>query len=163
MNLAVAALGMVLLGGTPALSAGFEQVMVPDPAGAPVEVGIWYPSNAAAARQHLGLVEQTVATGGTIVGRGLSLIVMSHGSGGSFEGHYDTALALAEAGFVVAAVTHAGDNYRDPSAFARLKTARAHMTALLDYMLKSWRHHDLLIRRGSACLVSRRAASRRWS
>jgi len=51
-------------------------------------------------RQRLGPFEQTVAAGGAIAGRDLPLIVMSHGSGGSFEGHYDTALALAKAGFV---------------------------------------------------------------
>jgi predicted dienelactone hydrolase len=94
--------------------------------------------------QRLGLFEQTVATGGAIVGSGLPLIVISHGSGGSFEGHYDTALALAEAGFVVAAVTHTGDNYRDPSAFARVENRPRHITALVHYMLTSWQHHDLL-------------------
>jgi predicted dienelactone hydrolase len=88
---------------------------VPDPNGSPLEAGIWYPSEAPAASQALGLYRQTVATNGLVVGRGLPLVVMSHGTGGSFEGHYDTALALAEAGFVVAAVTHTGDNYRDQS------------------------------------------------
>ena len=61
MNFAIAAFGVVMLGATPALSAGFEQIMVPDPAGAPLEVGVWYPSNAPAAPQPLGLFEQTVA------------------------------------------------------------------------------------------------------
>jgi hypothetical protein len=64
MNLAAAALAIVMLGATPALSAGFEQVMVPDPGGAPLEVGIWYPSEAPATSQRLGLFEQTVANGG---------------------------------------------------------------------------------------------------
>ena len=144
MNLAIAAFGIVMLGATPALSAGFEQVMVPDPAGAPLEVGIWYPSKAAAAPQRLGLFEQTVADGGTVAGRNLPLIVMSHGTGGSFEGHYDTALALAEAGFVVAAVTHTGDNYRDQTQFARLENRPRHIKVLIDYMLASWQHHDAL-------------------
>jgi predicted dienelactone hydrolase len=141
---AVAGLGMVLLAATPAFSAGFEQVTVPDPGGAPLEAGIWYPSNAPALPQQLGLFEQTVAVGGAVSGHSLPLIVMSHGSGGSFEGHYDTALALAEAGFVVAAVTHTGDNYRDQSAFARVENRGRHISALLDYMLASWRHHALL-------------------
>jgi predicted dienelactone hydrolase len=145
MNIAVAAgFGMALLGATPALSAGFEHVVVPDPGGAPLEAGIWYPSNASGVPQRIGLFEQTVAVGGAIAGRGLPLIVMSHGSGGSFEGHYDTALALAEAGFVVAAVTHTGDNYRDPSAFARHENRVRHITALVDYMLTSWRDRNLL-------------------
>src|SRR6516165_4270875 len=97
VNAALAGLGMALLGATPALSAGFEQVTMPDPAGPPLEAGIWYPSEAPAVPQRLGLFEQTVAADGAIAGRDLPLVVMSHGSGGSFEGHYDTALALAAA------------------------------------------------------------------
>jgi predicted dienelactone hydrolase len=46
---------------------------------------------------------QIVATGDNVIGRGLPLVVVSQGSDGSFAGHYDTALALAEVGFVVAA------------------------------------------------------------
>jgi predicted dienelactone hydrolase len=144
MSISVAGLRMVLLGVTPALSAGFEQVTVPDPSGPPLEAGIWYPSEATTVPQRLALFEQTVAAGGAIAGRNLPLVVMSHGSGGSFEGHYDTALALAEAGFVVAAVTHTGDNYLDESAFGRVENRPRHVTALVDYMLMSWRYHDLL-------------------
>src|SRR5229473_6869137 len=137
MNFAVAAFGTLMLATAPALSAGFERVTVPDPNGPPLEAGIWYPSDAPAASQALGLYRQTVATGGSIAGRGLPLVVMSHGTGGSFEGHYDTALALAEAGFVVAAVTHTGDNYRDQSQFRRLDNRPRHIKALIDYMLAS--------------------------
>src|SRR3984885_485513 len=144
MNIAIATLGALIMAATPALSAGFEQVMVPDPDGAPLEVGIWYPSEAPAAPQPLGLFAQTVANGGTVAGRGLPLIVMSHGTGGSFEGHYDTALALAEAGFVVAAVTHTGDNYRDQSQVGRLENRPRHIKVLIDYMLASWEHHEAL-------------------
>ena len=144
MNLAVAAFGIVMLVATPALSAGFEQVMVPDPGGAALEVGIWYPSKALAAPQRLGLFEQTVAEGGAVAGRDLPLIVMSHGTGGSFEGHYDTALALADAGFVVAAVTHTGDNYREQIQLGRLENRPRHIKVLIDYMLSSWQHHAAL-------------------
>src|SRR5271169_5302812 len=144
MNLTVVAFAIAILGATPALAAGFEQIMVPDPDGAPLEVGIWYPSGAAVEPQPLGLFVQTVANGGAVAGRGLPLIVMSHGTGGSFEGHYDTALALAEAGFVVAAVTHTGDNYRDRSQAGRLENRPRQIKVLIDYMLASWQHHDAL-------------------
>jgi predicted dienelactone hydrolase len=144
MKIGAAVLVMAVLGATPALSAGFEQVMVPDPGGPPLEVGIWYPSQDAATSQRLGLFEQSVANGGAVTGRGLPLIVMSHGTGGSFEGHYDTALALAEAGFVVAAVTHTGDNYKDQTQFARLEGRPRHIKVLIDYMLASWPHHDTI-------------------
>jgi predicted dienelactone hydrolase len=144
MKFAIAAFALVMLGAMPALAAGFEEIMVPDPAGAPLEVGVWYPSDAPAAPQRLGLFEQTVANRGAVAGRDLPLIVMSHGTGGSFEGHYDTALALAEAGFVVAAVTHTGDNYRDQSQVGRLDDRPRQIKVLIDYMLASWEHHEAL-------------------
>jgi predicted dienelactone hydrolase len=144
MNIVVAAVVALMIAATPALSAGFERVTVPDPDGPALEAGIWYPSEAPASPQSLGLHRQTVAIGGPVAGRGLPLIVMSHGSGGSFEGHYDTALALAEAGFVVAAVTHTGDNYRDQSGFTRIENRPRHVKALVDYMLASWPRRDLL-------------------
>jgi predicted dienelactone hydrolase len=144
MNFAAAALAIVMLGATPALSAGFERVTVPDPSGAPLEVGIWYPSKDPTTPQRLGLFEQTVANGGAVAGRGLPLIVMSHGTGGSFEGHYDTALALAEAGLVVAAVTHTGDNYRDRTQVSRLENRPHHIKVLIDHMLASWQHRDTI-------------------
>jgi predicted dienelactone hydrolase len=144
MNIAVTALATLMLATTPALSAGFQRVTVPDPGGPPLEGGIWYPSEAPASVQPLGLFRQAVAAGGAVAGRGLPLIVMSHGSGGSFEGHYDIALALAEAGFVVGAATHTGDNYRDHSGFTRVENRPRHVKALIDFMLASWPHRDLL-------------------
>jgi predicted dienelactone hydrolase len=144
MKIASAALSALMLATTPAFCAGFERVTVSDPAGPPLEAGIWYPSEAPASSQPLGLYQQMVATDGAVAGRNLPLIVMSHGSGGSFESHYDTALALAEAGFVVAAVTHTGDNYRDGSGFTRVENRPRHIKALVDYMLASWPHHDLI-------------------
>jgi predicted dienelactone hydrolase len=52
------------------------------------------------------------------------LIVISHGAGGSSEPDHALAAALARAGFVVAQVTHEGDNFRDqrwsgPESFRR--------------------------------------------
>ena len=43
------------------------------------------------------------------------MVVLSHGGGGWAGSHFDTTLALAEAGFVVAAITHTGDNFKDRS------------------------------------------------
>jgi predicted dienelactone hydrolase len=55
----------------------------------------------------MGPIEQTVAVGAPVRGdtgtTKLPLLVMSHGTGGSTLGHFDTAVALADAGFVVAA------------------------------------------------------------
>jgi predicted dienelactone hydrolase len=144
MRTAAPIVATLMLATTPALAAGFERVTVPDPDGPPIEAAIWYSSEAPASSQPIGLYQQTVAIGGAVAGRGLPLIVMSHGSGGSLEGHYDTALALADAGFVVAAVTHTGDNYRDHSGFTLVENRSRHIKALVDFMLGSWVHRDLL-------------------
>ena len=70
-----------------------------------------------------------------------SWVRMSHGTGESFSAHYDTAIALAAAGFVVAAVTHTGDNYGDRSYAFTLRNfaGRArHIRQVIDYMLDTW-------------------------
>jgi predicted dienelactone hydrolase len=45
------------------------------------------------------------------------LIVISHGRGGNFLGHLDTAEALAKAGFIVVGLNHPGDTVSDMSHF----------------------------------------------
>jgi predicted dienelactone hydrolase len=126
---------------------GFQQETIPDRKGKPIEVGIWYPSVAQASSQPLGSFSQTVAVNGEVSGNRLPLVLISHGSGGSLASHYDTALALAQAGFVVAALTHTGDNYRDQSYAGNRKdlTDRPRQVRLvLEYMLTTWPSHDRL-------------------
>jgi predicted dienelactone hydrolase len=122
---------------TPALAAnaGFMVLKQPRPHAPPVEVGVWYPTDAAPSPMKLGLNAQVVAPGAPIVGERLPLIVMSHGNGGSFAGHADTAQALAEAGFVVAALTHPGDNYRDQSRATAMADRPAAVSSLIGWML----------------------------
>jgi predicted dienelactone hydrolase len=50
-----------------------------------------------------------------ISGDKLPLVVISHGTSGSFIGHHGTADTLADAGFIVAAINHPGDTSRDMS------------------------------------------------
>lgn len=123
---------------TPALAAnaGFTVVREPRSDGPPVEVGVWYPTNAQPTFMPLGSWGHTVAAGAPIVGDRLPLIVMSHGNGGFFGGHADTAQALAEAGFVVAALTHPGDNYRDQSRATAMADRPAALSALIGWMLE---------------------------
>jgi predicted dienelactone hydrolase len=81
---------------------------------------------------------------GAVSGGRHALIVMSHGTGGMALNSNDTALALANAGFVVAAVTHTGDNYRDQStAFTRqdFVDRPRHITRVIDFMLDTWAGH----------------------
>jgi predicted dienelactone hydrolase len=124
---------------------GFQHFDIPDPqGGAPLEVGVWYPTDAPGRPQPLELYTQTVATDAPVEGRHLPLVVMSHGHGGSYAGHYDTAEALAEAGFVAAAVTHNGDSWKDSSRATHLEDRPRQLEVLTDYMLGRWAAHDRL-------------------
>jgi predicted dienelactone hydrolase len=127
-----------------ATSVGFQRLQMADPEGAPVEVGVWYPSIGAASPQPLELFTQFVAKDGPVAGDRLPLVVISHGNGGSLGGHYDTALALARAGFVVAALQHTGDNYKDQSRATDMANRPRQLHLLIDYMLKDWPEHGSL-------------------
>jgi len=109
---------------------GFQHLTIEDPQGAPIEVGVWYPTSA--------------APNGPTEGEGLPLVVISHGTGGSFADQSDTAVALAEAGFVVAALTHTGDNWRDRSRAFRIRDRPRQLALLIDYMLQAWSGRDHL-------------------
>lgn len=126
---------------------GFQQVTVPDPKGKPLQVAIWYPSPAPASPQPLGLFQQTVAMKGALTGNRLPLVLISHGTSGSLASHYDTALELARAGLVVAAVTHAGDNSQDQSYVGNrldLIDRPRQIKCVLDYLLGAWQEHNHL-------------------
>ena len=72
----------------------------------------------------------------------LPLVVFSHGSAGWFGGHHDTAEALADAGFIVAAINHPGDNAKDSSRNDDLSvfgSRPADMIRLLDFLLQDWK------------------------
>ncbi|MBX9859813.1 MAG: prolyl oligopeptidase family serine peptidase [Sphingomonas sp.] len=117
---------------------GFAETTIPRPNEAPIKVAIWYPSTGKASDQPLGLFVQRVSPNAPVKGHHLPLIVVSHGTGGTRDGHYDTALALAEAGFVVAALEHPGDNYRDQSRATAIADRPAALSRLIDFMTKSW-------------------------
>jgi len=134
-----------LLAASPAGAAGFQYGKAPDPDDQPLELAIWYPSAAPISSQPLGLFAQDVAYYGAVQGNTLPLVVISHGTGGSAAGHYDTALALAEAGFVVVALSHTGDNYKDRSysftAHNFVDRPRG-VSRNIDFMLNAWGGHD---------------------
>jgi predicted dienelactone hydrolase len=120
---------------------GFTRLAVPDPGHPPLDVGVWYPTTATPHPTQVGLYTQMLAQDGPIAGGHWPLVVLSHGHGGEFAGHSDTALALAEAGFVAAAPTHAGDNYRDDSAALDIQARTRHLHAVIDYMVAHWAAH----------------------
>ena len=77
-----------------------------------------------------------------VTGAKLPLVIFSHGRTGWFGAHHDTAEALADAGFVVAAINHPGDNGNDPSRRDDLSVFASRpvdMIRLLDFMLRDWK------------------------
>jgi predicted dienelactone hydrolase len=118
---------------------GFAQVVIPSDDPLPLQAGVWYPTEASASTRELDYFSQEVAAPGAAVrGWNLPLIVISHGGGGSYASHYDTAAALAKAGFVAAAVSHRGDTYDDQSQVLKLWRRPAQLSRLIDFMLQSW-------------------------
>ncbi|MDB6001877.1 MAG: putative lipoprotein signal peptide [Rhizobacter sp.] len=129
------------LAGTCVHAAGFQHGVAADPDGKPLEIGIWYPSQDTAQAVVMGPTTMSVAVNGTPQGKALPLVVMSHGTGGSFLGHFDTAIALADAGFVVVAVTHTGDNYADQSRSVDVMDRPRQISRVIDHMLSTWVGH----------------------
>ncbi len=96
----------------------FSRLSVPDGDQPAIEAGVWTPAEATAAPR--------------------PMVVISHGNGGDFRSHQDTAMALAKAGFVVAALTHTGDNWRDQSRATDVVGRTRQLSVLIDYMTRDW-------------------------
>ena len=102
---------------SPATAAGI-QLLDSDPglAGA-----IWYPCTAEPKLVPLGVLAPPAEFGLTgvkdcpVTGAKLPLVIFSHGRGGWFGANHDTEEALADAGFIVAAINHPGDHGNDLS------------------------------------------------
>jgi predicted dienelactone hydrolase len=125
-----------------AAEAGFAEVQVANPGEQPIMVGIWYPTAEAAHEQRFGLQTQVVAPpGAAVAGEHLPLVMISHGTGGWYSSHYDTALALARAGFIVAALSHPGDTYQDRSRAGQVRRRPPQLQRVLDYVLTEWPDH----------------------
>jgi predicted dienelactone hydrolase len=98
---------------TLAQAAGMRPVDIPADAGGPAIRGaIWYPCAEPAGEVRLDIFTWKDCP---LLGDRLPLIVVSHGKGGNFVGHHDTDEVLADAGYIVAAISHPGDNSYDLS------------------------------------------------
>jgi predicted dienelactone hydrolase len=120
---------------------GFQHFSINDPQGPPLEVGVWYPTGAAPKLEAIESDQQIVARDAAVEGDHLPLVVISHGHGGSYAGHLDTAMALANAGFVVAALSHNGDSWHDPGNPTAIWERPRQLKVLTDYMLGAWGDH----------------------
>jgi predicted dienelactone hydrolase len=139
-----AAMFIASLASAQSMNVGFAEVQINNGTEPPLRAGIWYPTDAQPGVHSLELYKQTVAVGAPVKGHDLPLVVISHGGGGSYASHYDTALALAHAGFVVAAISHAGDTYDDQSKVLQIWRRPNQLSTLVTYMLHDWQQHQRL-------------------
>lgn len=115
-------------------TAGLQRLSVSVGGGAAMlEGSVWYPCAMPPEVVAFRDIEMSGVMDCPIDGDALPLIVMSHGARGWFGGHHDTAEALADAGFVVAAITHPDRSDRS------WRTNRpAAIKSLIDHMLNVW-------------------------
>ena len=121
-------------------AAGLRFIHIPNEADGPaIDAAVWSPcdqppQSVKIEGMSLSAVLDCPVAGGTK----MPLIVISHGHGGWYLGHHDTAEALADAGFVVVAINHPHANYADMSEGNGLKAFRqrpADIKRTIDFML----------------------------
>ncbi|HTN49940.1 MAG TPA: dienelactone hydrolase family protein [Burkholderiaceae bacterium] len=121
---------------------GFDVRRATNSLGRPFAIALWYPTSAAPwPTTLLGVTLMSVARGGAVEGQRLPLVILSHGNGGGAGSHADLALALADAGYVVAAPIHSGDNFEDGTGLGSPRfwsNRNQELRASIDYMLNSW-------------------------
>ena len=124
---------------TPAAAAGLKLLDIPaDGSGPAIKVAVWYPSADPTLPVTFGPFTMSAAQNGAVSGHGLPLVVLSHGRGGSFVVHHDTAEQLADAGFVVAALNHPGDTTLDKSRIGEMSVyieRPLDVRRVIDYMI----------------------------
>lgn len=123
-------------------AAGFQRLSLPmDQNGPGLQGAIWTPCAEPAGEIKVGRAAIAGVQGCKLPEGRYPLIVVSHGSAGSYLSHHDTAAALADAGFVVAAINHVGDNAQDKSRQGYLSvfsTRPREIRRLIDYMTSTW-------------------------
>jgi predicted dienelactone hydrolase len=133
------ALLAAIFASVPASAAGLKLLKVPaDASGPAITVSVWYPSPDRPSPVAFGPFTASAAQDGILNGNGLPLVVLSHGRGGSFAVHHDTAEYLADVGFVVAALNHPGDTALDKSRFDDVSvfaTRPLDVKRVIDYMI----------------------------
>jgi len=134
---------------TLAQAAGFSFIEVPPDASGPALRGaVWSPCDVPTSKIVLDRLVIDGVKNCPVSGAQLPLVVISHGYGGSLFGHRDTADALANVGFVVAAIDHSDDNYQirggPNDKISALATRPTDIKRLIDYMLEQWQAHATL-------------------
>jgi predicted dienelactone hydrolase len=101
-------------------SAGFAQKQLTTSMAENIDIAIWYPSTSSEVRLTLGPTTMMVSHNAEAIQKKHPLVLLSHGTGGMNMNHHEIAAATARAGFIVVALTHPGDNYKDRSLVGKL-------------------------------------------
>jgi predicted dienelactone hydrolase len=133
--------GIACFAATLAHPAGVQFITVPaDTQGPKLTGAVWTPCAISTQEVKLRRLIAPGVMNCPIVGEGLPLAVISHGKAGWYGAHHDTAETLADAGFIVVAINHPGDN-----AFGTSRTIASNaitrptdIKRLIDFMLKAW-------------------------
>lgn len=136
--------GMTALAGAQPHQAGMRALEVPYH-GSRIEATVWYPSRDAEAARSFGPYRASVALGGAPADGRYPLVLVSHGTGGAALNQHRQAEALARRGFIVAGLTHPGDNFQDRSMVADQRyffERPRQVTRVLDALLAhpEWQH-----------------------
>lgn len=109
-------------------------------------VTVFYPAKGEDQEVRRGPFTFKAAQNAAPVGGNGSLVVVSHGSGGSPWTHTNLAAALVGAGFTVAMPEHRGDNYKDRSKIGpeSWKLRPAEVSRAIDAVLRDTRFASLL-------------------
>ncbi len=131
-------------------SAGFSRVTVGDPAtGERITAGIWYPTEAREARVSEQSRTFLVARDAMPAPGSHPFVLLSHGSGAWYGAHHDSAEFLARRGFVIASLTHPGDNFQDLGGYLgaqQLLGRPHHMNLLQEYVLGTHKYGSIIDR-----------------
>ncbi len=107
---------ILCLTATLAHGAGLRAIDIQADAAGPALTGaVWYPCSQPPAEVDFGGLTFLAVKDCPLPEGKLPLIVVSHGRTGNFAGHHDTVEVLADAGFIVAAISHPGDTVSDLS------------------------------------------------
>ncbi len=130
------------------LAAGYQTIKVPEANGDPeINAIVWSPCTRAPVTVRLGPYVISGTKNCAVAGDALPLVVISHGQGGSYLSHHDTATALANAGFVVVSLSHPGDSFGDDAAAQQLRIFESRprdVSRVISFMLSNWPHHQQL-------------------
>jgi predicted dienelactone hydrolase len=123
------------------VSAGYETLRITDANGRPIQLDIWYPTEAAEQTHSYNFGVGSVATGGAVAGDKLPVVLLSHGAMGAASNYSWIAEPLARHGYVVLGVSHFGESAAfgpanmNPASVSHFGDRTRDISAALDFLV----------------------------